>query len=270
MRALTIIENTACGDITAEHGLSIYIENNGKKFLLDMGASDAFLENAKKLSVDISDIDIAVLSHAHYDHSGGMTAFFEANKKAKLYISINAKENCAKIQDGEETYIGIESGVLEKYADRFVFADGFYKIDEGVYLVPHFSKGLEKIGLRESLYIKTASGLVPDDFAHEQSLVFDLNEGLVIFNSCSHGGADVIINEVRSVLPGREIFAYVGGLHLKHAKEAFVLEYADKLLESGAKKVFTGHCTGDEAYAILHLKLKGALHALSSGKRIDL
>lgn len=124
--------------------VTVLSDNNGKKYLLDTGGSNLFLDNAGKLGIDISEVDCAVLSHAHYDHSLGMEAFFRANSKADFYVSPNARENC---------YAGF--GFLSKY-----------------------------IGL------PSGWKYLPDDFTHEQSLVFRTDNGLVIFNSCSHSGAD--------------------------------------------------------------------------------
>ena len=89
-----IVDNTPSGDIKGEWGLSILVEYGGKKILADAGASDLFAENMKAIGLDITDIDYATLSHAHYDHANGMPKFFNENKMAKLYIRETTAENC--------------------------------------------------------------------------------------------------------------------------------------------------------------------------------
>ena len=110
----------------------------------------------------------------------------------------------------------------------------------------------------------------PDDFSHEQSLVFDAEDGLVIFNSCSHGGADNIINEVKAAFPGEKIKAIIGGFHLFTRREEEVRELARSIRATGIQQVYTGHCTGDRAYAVLSDELGDMIHQLSCGLVIEL
>ena len=83
MKITVLIENRASGELCCEHGLSIYIEHYGKNYLLDTGASNTFMKNARKMQISLADVDAAFLSHAHYDHSGGYGGFFEENKRQR-------------------------------------------------------------------------------------------------------------------------------------------------------------------------------------------
>lgn len=94
MKLIALIENKSNSELIGEHGLAVYIEYNGKRYLLDTGASNTFIDNALKLGVDLSRVDAAILSHSHYDHSGGYNGFFDRNKKANVYIRKEAKELC--------------------------------------------------------------------------------------------------------------------------------------------------------------------------------
>ena len=143
-----------------------------------------FSENLKKLGFDIRDIDYGILSHAHYDHANGMPKFFAENSKAKFYLREGIGENCyhKKPLFGKffniRFYIGLPRNLLKKFPDRIEFVSGDYKLFGGTYLIPH------------------KSGWLPDNFSHEQSLVIETEKGLVIVNSCSHGGAVNIIREM--------------------------------------------------------------------------
>ena len=176
--------------------MSIYIEQAGKNILLDTGASNRFLVNAKALEKDIGAVDYGVLSHAHYDHANGMQAFFEENENAKFYLQKGTGENCYFKKWFIHKYIGIPKHILTRQKDRIEYVTGKYKLYKNVYLIPHTTKGLETIGAANKMYIRDGRRWRPDDFAHEQSLVIEEEDGLIIFNSCSHGGADNIINEV--------------------------------------------------------------------------
>src|SRR5665648_658871 len=86
MKILTLIENLVYKQgLVAEHGLAIYLETENRKILFDTGQTGLFLQNAQKLGVDIEDIDTLILSHGHYDHTGGLYPFLEKNSKAKVY-----------------------------------------------------------------------------------------------------------------------------------------------------------------------------------------
>lgn len=251
MKITVLSDNIGNGELQGEWGLSFHIEFNGKKYLLDTGGSGLFLTNADKLGIDISDVDCAVLSHAHYDHSLGMEAFFSVNSKADFFVSPNARENCYAGLGFLSRYIGMPKGVLSKYGDRIKSPCGVSEIDTDVFIVPHSTDGLDKTGRRSHMYIRCGWRYVPDDFAHEQSLVFRTGDGLVIFNSCSHSGADVVMAEVGKAFPGEKVKAYLGGLHLFRMNEHEVREMAGKIQKAGIAKVVTGHCTGDKAYEIL-------------------
>ena len=94
MKITVLVENSTSCRLYGEHGLSVYIEYDGKKYLLDTGASTLFAKNAKELGISLADIDTAFLSHAHYDHSGGFEAFFKENDKAEVYMQDTSAENC--------------------------------------------------------------------------------------------------------------------------------------------------------------------------------
>ena len=88
MKIISLVENTSVNEeIKAEHGLSLYIEAKKHKILFDMGQTTLFLENAGKLGIDLSQVDVAILSHGHYDHGGGLEKFLEINKKAYVYVN---------------------------------------------------------------------------------------------------------------------------------------------------------------------------------------
>ena len=118
MKATVLADNIADGELLGEWGLCIYIEYNGRKILLDTGASDRFVINAQTLHVDIEDVEYGILSHAHYDHADGMEYFFEKNKKACFFLRKGCGENCYKKRLLKTRYIGIKKGTLEAYKDR--------------------------------------------------------------------------------------------------------------------------------------------------------
>lgn len=268
-------------DLAAEWGLSIFIEYNGHKILLDAGTTGLFADNAKVLGVNLTEVECGVLSHAHYDHADGMERFFEENSQASFYLrsgkhyapaSIASMENCYDYDEEHPEavrYIGIKQGMLEAYRDRIRMVDGDYALFPGVYLIPHKTEGLEAIGKKAHMYVLKEGTYIPDDYSHEQSLVFETDKGLVIFNSCSHGGADNIIKEIEMTFPDKKLYAIIGGFHLYKSSEEEVRALAQRIKRTGIEKVVTGHCTGEAAYKILEEELGDCLEQIYTGLVIE-
>ena len=271
MKIYVLVDNTDGHGLKGEWGLSFYIEYNGRTVLLDAGLSPLFADNAEKMGLDINKVDYAVLSHAHDDHANGLERFFELNDHAMLYVAEGCAENCYDREGLLFRYAGIPRGIMSRHADRIIRADADMMIADGIRLLGHTTPGLEKLGRMEKMYLK--QGLmryIPDDFRHEQSLVFDMDDGVAIFNSCSHAGADNIINEVAEVYPGKRIVAMIGGFHLFNKSDEYVRAFAQRLEAAGGVDIYTGHCTGQKAWDILHDELGDKVHALSTGLVFEL
>ena len=279
MKVQVLIDNIAgmcCSrKLFGEWGLSVYAEYEGHKVLLDTGASHLYAKNANMMGIDLSQVDIGVLSHAHYDHANGMAKFFALNKTAPFYLRKGAAENCYHTGKllGRFTYhyyIGIHKGWLERFAGRIRFVEGIAEIAPGITLVPHSTAGLERIGEMAHLSVKENGKYRYDDFAHEQSLVFDTPQGLFIMNSCSHAGADNIVKEIEAAFPGKKIYALLGGFHLFRYPDERIHAFAERLRELNVQKIYTGHCTGDRAYGILRDVLGERAEQMHTGMTIEI
>lgn len=270
MKAMILVDNRAERDWAGEWGLAVYLEHRGHKLLLDTGSSGLFAENAGKMGVDLGAVEFGVLSHAHFDHSDGLDTFFEKNATAKFYLRAGTGENCFSKKVPGLEYIGIKRGSLRKYADRIEYASGDVEVIPGVWLIPHKTPGLEEIGRRANMFVERDGAMIVDDFAHEQSLVLETEQGLVILNSCCHGGAGNIIREVAETFPGRQICALIGGLHLFQTDEDGVRALAGDIRSTGITQVITGHCTGEEAFAILKEELGDRVQQMYTGMEIEI
>ena len=261
MKITALMENTAAAqDIACEHGLSLYIEACGKRILFDMGQSEAFAENAKRLCINLSEVDVAVLSHGHYDHGGGVLRFFEENAHAMLYISELA---FAQHYNGTEKYIGLDPRI-EK-SDRLVrtgsedvsLAPGLTirKLDPAARSYPSFGQGL---------CVRCGEAFVPDDFMHEQYLEIIEGDRRVLISGCSHRG---ILNIVQAFNPD----VLVGGLHfMKLDPRGDELSRMGERLKETHAVYYTGHCTGLAQYDALKGMMGDRLHYLAAGDSIKL
>lgn len=268
IKATVLIDNLTCGTLAAEWGLSIYIDYNGHKILLDTGASERFAQNADQLGIDLGAVELGVLSHAHYDHADGLTAFFSRNTDAPFYLREGAKENCYGKRWIFHKYIGIHRGFLQKYGNRLRYTGPYEELLPGVYVLAHHTAGLESFGEKNHLYVRQGLRFLPDTFDHEQTLVFKTDRGLAVFSSCSHGGADNIIKEVLDVFPNQRICALAGGFHLYHTSPEDVRALAGRLQDIGTEKIYTGHCTGETAYQILKEELGEQAVQIHTGMEI--
>ncbi|MBQ6814820.1 MAG: MBL fold metallo-hydrolase [Lachnospiraceae bacterium] len=283
MRVSVLIENTLSESnkgLVAEHGLSFFIEFEDKKILLDAGTTDAFIGNADVMGIDVDGADFCVLSHGHYDHSGGFGTYLSRNSDKKIYAMNTAKDKYFSTSGGTIHEIGIPENVYPKYRDNFIFLDGITQIAKDIYVIPHSAKDLREIGQRAKLYKMIEGQYVPDDFSHEHSLVFDTKNGLIIFNSCSHGGIVNIIDEIYEYFGNdKKLLAFFGGLHMKGKagdveictfSEEEVQKMADYLIKSDLKKLYTGHCTGIPAFELIKKYMGDKVEYISTGMNIVL
>lgn len=276
MRITVLVENTGPSEFKIEHGLSLYIEFNDKKYLLDAGPSDSFFKNSHALSIDLGRVDKAVLSHGHYDHGDGFMVFLNQYKDKVVYGAKNIFDDYYSGSGGSVHYIGLSSK-LKQMKNRFNTISKDTKIDEKIYLILDDVSNTKEIGVQKKLYKKVDDVLQPDNFDHELSLVFDTPKGLVICNSCSHAGLESIVDNIKKRL-NKPVYAYVGGLHMKSTKNhietsSFTEEQIQNLcifIKKNIQYVLTGHCTGNVSYDLLKKYLKDRIDFLTTGKTIEI
>ena len=276
MKIVTLMENTACReDVAIGHGLSQYIETEHHKILLDMGPGADFAANAETLGVDLAEVDIAVLSHGHNDHSGGLQEFFRINDHAKVYVHPAAFGSYWAVEaDGTGKYLGLEVGLREAFAQRFVEVSGVTKVDEMVTLFDTVSNAFPAVDTSGRLKEKGDDGYVPDVFAHEHNLLVREGDKAVVFGGCAHRGI-VNIRDAAAAILGREPDALVSGFHLFNLTEgnekgdALIRATAEELNRGGAV-CYTGHCTGDHAYALMKDILGEKLEKISTGGVLEI
>ena len=257
MKFTTLVENGPSPDFQYEHGLSFWIEFEGHTYLLDAGKSDAFMQNAKQLHLDISSPDACILSHGHNDHGGGFVDYIQTYPNHSIYMKEEALERHYSNSHDHFHEISIDPQ-LKNYAKCIHETT---KIQEHVYLVPDDAIVANKDSL---LMSQKEENIQPDVFDHELSLVFDTPQGLIIFNSCSHARFEGILPKIKTIFQ-KPIYAYVGGLQVKDSKltdEQY--ETLSLYIKENIPHLYTGHCTGLEACEKLPVQ------KLEIGKTIEL
>ena len=272
MKITNLIENIqGKQDVLFEHGLSFYIETKKHKLLVDCGQTDAFLQNAVTLGIDIKGVDSVFLSHGHYDHSGGILPFSQVNTKADIYMQKKAVLPYYHKTDEEERYIGIAPEISGLTQVKLV--DGDWKVDEELSLFSNVTgRTLWPKGNLE-LKKKVANAFVQDDFDHEQYLVITEEGKYVLFSGCAHNGILNILSHYYD-LYGAYPDAVVSGFHMKKKEyttedDALIMETAKHLLTMPTQ-FYTGHCTGEYAFAIMKEIMDSQLTYVHSGDSLVL
>ena len=224
MRITSLVENTSRTGLSVEHGLSLHIHlNDGRQILFDMGQHRLFADNAERLGISLADVDMAVVSHGHYDHGGGLRTFLELNEKAKVYISQYAFEPHYSLRDEGLRYIGIDPEL--KANDRLVFCKNEVHIDNGIILFSGVNGDCLKPAGNRLLFGPDKD--INDDFRHEQSLIIKEGQKTVLFAGCAHKGIMNIIQRGMHVA-GNPFTHVLAGMHL--VKSGLSEEEASKVV----------------------------------------
>lgn len=240
----SLCDNLALPGFDAEHGMSLYIQSGDKTVLFDFGASCLYAENARKLGIDLNNVNFAFLSHGHYDHGGGLGHFLTVNPHAPVYISPYAFED-HRNRSGK--FIGL-APIHSPRLKTEGCPGAFDSLWQGKY--PLDTAGMACNGETE-------------DFRHEQYLLFVEQGKRILFSGCSHKG---ILNIMEHFRPD----VLVGGFHFKDLQDEKELAGTAKALLSYPCRYITCHCTGEKQYEILKKHMGDKLHWLRAGEHITL
>ena len=246
----TIIENNPSdnNELIAEHGLSLYIECFGLKILFDTGQTGNFINNAKKLKLALNDLDYVILSHGHYDHSGGFKELLPLlNKKTKIILGDDFfKTKCKLLADGSYKYNGNSFSLddIKAYDLGYTLVkEDLFKLEDNLYIIKNFKQANDYEIIPAKFQIEENNCHYQDNFSDEIALAINTDKGLVLVVGCSHRGIVNILEDVQDKLK-RPIRSLIGGTHLVEADEERIkktLAYLDQL---NLEFVAFSHCTG--------------------------
>jgi 7,8-dihydropterin-6-yl-methyl-4-(beta-D-ribofuranosyl)aminobenzene 5'-phosphate synthase len=265
MKIITLIENVVNSPkLVAEHGLSLYIETANRKILFDTGQSALFMQNAQELNIDLREIDSVILSHGHYDHTGGLYPFLKINSKAKVY----AKKDIFKPKyHGHNRFIGtIQNELLLK--DRIIYVSDITEIDEHVYIMPNIQIYNATDTHFKGLNIKVNKEFIPDVFDDELFLTIKQNDQIKIITACSHKGITNICTTATDQfkLP---VDLILGGFHMKECNIEQYITITHYFRTRKPKAIGVCHCTGLEKFADLRRECETHLFYNYTGNVID-
>jgi 7,8-dihydropterin-6-yl-methyl-4-(beta-D-ribofuranosyl)aminobenzene 5'-phosphate synthase len=282
MRITALVENSCSEEhpgLTAEFGLSLHVETAGSRVLFDTGSSGVFLDNAEKLGIDIAAVDAAVVSHQHFDHGGGLAAFFQSNDRATVFMRRSPlSERWFRAFGVLKRPIGLDRDLVDRNAGRIEFVDGTREVAPGVFLLCDIASAHPRPKGNRRLFVKTGRGFERDPFDHELMVVVREGDGMVVLSGCSHHGILNMMEAAAEAFPETRVDAVVGGFHLiglplydsMAASRAEVEAIGRSLLERAHGPVYTGHCTGAKAYRVLEPVMGDRLRPLATGTTIEI
>lgn len=253
-RVTVLIDNEAADGLAAEHGFSLWLETEGEHILFDTGQSGAFAANAEVLGIDLSLADSIVLSHGHYDHSGGLPAAFRLAGKASVYCHPEAVSPRFSLHNTPPRSIRMPTASLMAL-DRLPIEQLHWLQKE-----LHIS---ERIGLtgpipRETDFEDTGGqffldrlGQRPDPIDDDLALWVGTGQGLVVIVGCAHAGLVNTLRHISRSKPGMRIRAIIGGFHLLNADPQRLERTIAALREYSPDLIVPCHCTGGIAMAAL-------------------
>lgn len=287
MKIIILMENTE-GNPTCEyeHGLSVYVETEHHKLLVDTGASEKTWKNAAALGVNLKEIDTVILSHGHYDHSGGIMTFVSENESAPIYMQETALDD---YYHGER-YIGIDKAIGDLPQIKLLKEDnelaGIVKLDDEISIFSDVhGRRLWPAGNR-ALSKKVGNEQVQDEFDHEQCVVIryknagisncensseadNQKETTILISGCAHNGILNILDRYFELYEDYPDMV-ISGFHMMK-KTDYTLEEI-KNIEDTARELaqlktifYSGHCTGQPAMDLMKPIMGDKLIQIHSG-----
>ena len=277
LRIINLVENEpGSSGCEAAHGLSFYVETKNHKLLFDTSPSEVILRNAEKLGVDLSAVDTVILSHGHYDHSGGILAFADLNPKAKIYMQHNAGGDYYAF-DGDDKgfrYIGIDKKILSLPQVQLLHGDT--KIDDELQVFTVADRVFPLPSTNKRLRELCGGEYIQDEFHHEQNLLLTSCGKKILFCGCAHNG---ILNVMKTLERkfGKDMLPdlVIGGFHLmkrtefSEADTTEVMGIANHLKKYKAHFA-TCHCTGIPVFNQMKEIMEDQLTYVRSGDEVEI
>ncbi len=272
LQITVLIENKVHhADLLSEHGLSLWIEYKRKRILFDAGQSRRLLDNARALNVDLAQTDTIVISHGHYDHTGGLPAVLALAPQAKVMmhpVAIKSKYS-KKVSGMKENGMSCQSKNAIDRHQEVMWTRSAVEVCPGISVtgtVPRLTEYEDPGGA----FYTDRECLHPDSIIDDQSLWIESSQGLVVILGCAHAGTVNILDYISKLSRQDTIYAVIGGMHLLHADSRRIKETIEAFRKYRVQFLAPMHCTGESAMEILRKELGDQCIFPATGDRIEL
>lgn len=254
MKITCLVDNSVQAGSTfwGEHGLSFLIEAQGKHLLFDTGASGTVLvHNLQELNIQPGGMAALALSHAHYDHTGGLRAFLEIQPWLPLYAhpDLLRERFSRRPQKVKSVGLRLAEGTLSRLTDLRLSVAA-QQILPGVWTTGEIAERLEPEGRSPYHVVRQGEGWSPDPYRDDMALVLEAPAGLALVCGCCHAGLLNTLAHVRRAF-GQHPIAVIGGTHLVSAEADHMRRLVELLAGLGPPALYLNHCTGQAAYVAL-------------------
>lgn len=254
-KIICVVDNTVkrSSHFWGEHGLSFWIDSGEKVVLFDSGQSGSVLiHNLDELGLHSQEVVALSLSHAHYDHSGGLESIIADNPGLPLYAKPDLFRPRFSLQDGDYVDIGMPFNrrQLTQLTDLRLSAEPL-EVIPGLWTSGEIIKRNEQEGRSPHHFIPAGEGWQPDPYLDDMSMVIEAKEGLILVCGCCHAGLLNTMAHVRKVFE-RPITVVMGGSHLVSADDDYLQHVIDVLRKDyHPVRFYLNHCTGERAVIAL-------------------
>lgn len=246
-------DNVRRRNFFAEHGLSMLIETADCKILFDTGQTSLFHKNAMTLGLDLTQINAVVISHGHYDHTGGIPEFCRINSQAPIYAhpeifskKWKAPKKCC-IDEREEIGIPWDFNSEGISAERFQFHQKPVHLRENILLSSTIPTVVGFEEFSGNLLVQGESGVLPDRHLDEQFMLVVIKDHAHLILGCGHRGVANSIEYAKKLLSGKKLVSLIGGMHLENIPKERLERTVHYLRQSGIQTIIPLHCTGFDA-----------------------
>jgi 7,8-dihydropterin-6-yl-methyl-4-(beta-D-ribofuranosyl)aminobenzene 5'-phosphate synthase len=248
IRLTVLVENSVnTRGLKAEHGLAFLIEIGGCRVLFDTGQTELLLDNARTLGCSLEGLDAIVLSHGHYDHTGGLAAVCRLSPEAQIFLHPAAmRPKFSGSHNGPARDIGMSEAGKQTLANaekKVVPTTACLEVVEGLFVTGEIPRqtDFEDVGGKFCL---DAGCQQPDSLVDDQALFFETPDGVVVLLGCAHAGVVNTLRHIERLTNGKRFHAVIGGMHLLHAAPARLHATIEALRRWNVSKLVPMHCTG--------------------------